>query len=405
MWWKASAGDDLVRVPLFFPGMSDRPLPTPFAELDVLPQHRALLIQCGLAEDALEAACARAAANVEYVAHVSADRAAVQDLAWGIGEGGWRDVRAQLTDARWLEFESFCAGLEHHVDTEWMLERWVSVCWQALTTVAFPLSAAGRVGGEGLYTGPQAEHVGRREVPVIELRAESSSPEEVMAAITRRVGATGGAGVRFMYHGTTHDSAERILQEGIEVQGSNRWNDFGRGFYLNPRGDKAADWATRVCDRRDAPAGAAPAVLVFRDIRNERPQGECLDLTSTSVPTWRQVVDVARTNGHLKLPNGTTSIWEEYPFKSASGAQAMRVREVPWPPSRDYFQHVVGVRSVARCWDNALVAVVFFLARADAAVADGGGGGPSLTSVVGVAAATGAGSDDAFRTCGRRRRR
>jgi len=86
----------------------------------------------------------------------------------------------------------------------------------------------------------------------------------------------------------------------------------------------------------------------------------------------------------------------------------MRDRTVPWPPSRDYFQHVVAKEDVAEDWDVALVAVVFFLARADTTVAGRGNSeDPSLTSVVGVAAAAGTGSDSdvAFRTGGRRRRR
>ena len=91
------------------------------------------------------------------------------------------------------------------------------------------------------------------------------------------------------YHGTDHDSAERIRKNGIEVSSGRRSQDFshGSGFYLSPYYSFAIDWATKKGQRDQC------AVVVFKHSINAQ-EYKGLDLTDDD-ELWRKIVKYNRS--------------------------------------------------------------------------------------------------------------
>jgi hypothetical protein len=97
-----------------------------------------------------------------------------------------------------------------------------------------------------------------------------------------------------LFHGTTDGWVQDILQAVDETAGG-ALKDFGRGFYMTTRFDKAHDWAN-VKSRR---AGGAAAVLRFDVSRNDLAQLDCLFFCrgdATAVDYW-SFVQYCRTIG------------------------------------------------------------------------------------------------------------
>jgi len=340
----------------------------PFASLDTLEQFRALLSACGVTEDVVNTETRLKAEDREFLDHYGAQdtvHSALKRNMPGPDDGSWREARDRFTDADWPAFQHFCQGLEHHYDLDWLLHEWVEACFQGLTCAPFPISAS--VNAAGQYTGPNPRSVGDRTVQIVECRSGGSAPGRVMDALAAaRIPRLGAVGVQYLYHGTTHASAASILKDGINLRVCKPWGDFGQGFYLNPDGLKAAEWATKKSAAgRQYSNIAPPALLVFQDIRRDRPPGECMMLSGTSVPTWQEVIGVARTQGCPPLPEGCQTLWDdEYGYGSAFGSQVSKPRGAQgiWAMDRrDHVQYAIGKLHVARGWDAALVAIVFFL--------------------------------------------
>lgn len=324
-----------------------RRAPTAADSVSGLNHFTKLLAACGAAASVVEAETRLEERDATMLDHYGPERAVLWALMRNTTED-WRSAQEILAADAWPMFHAFCSGLEQHYryEREWLLREWVRACCQAAgdARASFP------VGPDGFYAGANPPRVspGRR-VRVVDLRERASTPDAAIRALNLP------AGDSHLFHGTTHQSAANIVGHGIRVGTGGEWADFGRGFYLTPDGVEAARWAVRKAVTLGSRGIAAPpAVLAFRDIRGGRPDGECLHLHADSVPTWRQVLDVARSKGETRLPSGDLTLWRGHTHKSAFGAQATQ-------PHGRSFQYAVGSEDLAEAWDGALVAAVFFL--------------------------------------------
>lgn len=65
--------------------------------------------------------------------------------------------------------------------------------------------------------------------------------------------------MKYLYHGTIASAAENIITNGIDLQKSRNYLDFGKGFYLTENKGTATKWANRLALFNDE----SPIVLKF----------------------------------------------------------------------------------------------------------------------------------------------
>ena len=66
-----------------------------------------------------------------------------------------------------------------------------------------------------------------------------------------------------VYHGTSLSNAINICNNGIDLSKSNKYLDFGKGFYVTPNEDMAKNMAYRVCARNPQQKNMLPAIVSF----------------------------------------------------------------------------------------------------------------------------------------------
>src|SRR5262245_66421866 len=79
-------------------------------------------------------------------------------------------------------------------------------------------------------------------------------------------------GPLMLYHGTDINSANNIMQHGINLTLSKALTDFGQGFYLTTYFDQAKNWANVRCRliQTQTSAPTPPVATVLRlEIRRE----------------------------------------------------------------------------------------------------------------------------------------
>ena len=66
-----------------------------------------------------------------------------------------------------------------------------------------------------------------------------------------------------VYHGTSLSNAINICNNGIDLSKSNKYLDFGRGFYVTPNKEMAKNMAYLVCARNPQQKNMLSEVICF----------------------------------------------------------------------------------------------------------------------------------------------
>lgn len=105
------------------------------------------------------------------------------------------------------------------------------------------------------------------------------------------------------YHGTNHESAENIMEDGIRLKYGGKELDFsdGEGFYVSDRFIDVHDWALQRYGAEDN----AAVLVYYVDTNQMREQFKDLDLRSNEIE-WKRVVKEYR-GSQLAIDKPSTS--------------------------------------------------------------------------------------------------
>lgn len=97
---------------------------------------------------------------------------------------------------------------------------------------------------------------------------------------------------KWLFHGTSHQSAENIRTAGISLLKSEQKTDFGPGFYLSRNFRDAKEWSST------APKGGKGAVLIY-----ESPIQEDLKMLNLMAdhPMWEKLVSIFRGKTNVEV--------------------------------------------------------------------------------------------------------
>ena len=154
-----------------------------------------------------------------------------------------------------------------------------------------------------------------------------------------------------LFHGTSHQHAKNIIEDGIDLNKGAKGQDFshGDGFYLGDNFKKACEWPVHC-------GHSHPAVLVFHVEKTElRDPDRGLDLRNDK-KTWQKVVLQFRSgNPNLKFVKNL----KIYDF--IEGPMASVSKKNPNPKQQDdTYQLCVRKHRCAKIFDRSLHSVIFF---------------------------------------------
>ena len=162
----------------------------------------------------------------------------------------------------------------------------------------------------------------------------------------------------FFVHGTNHQSAKNIIEQGIRLGEGAARQDFsdGSGFYLGNDLEKAVKWATHRYDDGEA-------VLIYqvdkKELRGDKNEKR-LDLRNDE-DEWERVVNEYRLKGHgQKKPNKTyRKELKKNHFIEGPMASVSRTNRTPQEKGGTY-QLCVRKEACAKLFDRSLSYVIFF---------------------------------------------
>ena len=162
-------------------------------------------------------------------------------------------------------------------------------------------------------------------------------------------------GGNYWYHGTTQGSAESIRNNGIILEEGQPEQDFSHssGFYLNPRFNDAAEWASR---RNRVTAGA---VLIYNLVLDDF---EGLNLFSDR-EMWQSVVAYYRSGCKRLIDNNLKEKCNQVDFiLGEMSGDGYNPGNESWKPERKSDKSQVCVRSkrMAKQFSLALQGIIYF---------------------------------------------